>query len=45
VLTRSMVFDLETIPVAKYEAWRAWLSRVDSLLHRSIRYVPAAPPR
>ena len=39
VLTRSVTFDLDVIPVAKYEAWRAWLSRVDSLLHRSVRFV------
>ena len=40
VLTRDVVFDLDRIPVAKYPAWRAWLSRTDSLLHRSIRLVP-----
>ena len=39
-LVRSVTYDLETIPVAKYEAWRAWLGRVDSLLHRSVRFVP-----
>jgi hypothetical protein len=43
VLTRSVTFDLERIPVERYEAWRSWLSRVDSLLHRSIRFVPAGP--
>jgi hypothetical protein len=42
LMTRSVTFDLEAIPVAKYEAWRAWLGRVDSLLHRSIRFVPDA---
>jgi hypothetical protein len=44
LLKRSVIFDLETIPVARYEAWRTWLSRVDSLLHRSVRFVPAHAP-
>ncbi len=46
VLTRSLTFDLDVVPVEKYAAWRAWLSRVDSLLHRSVRFVAAgsAPP-
>ena len=40
VYTRDVVFDLDRIPVAKYAQWRAWLSRTDSLLHRSVRFVP-----
>ena len=35
---------MSTIPVDKYEAWRAWLQRVDALLHRSVRFSPAAKP-
>ncbi len=31
VVTRSVSFDLDRIPVAKYGAWRAWLQRVDAL--------------
>jgi hypothetical protein len=40
VIKRTVVFDMSTIAVDKYEAWRAWLQRVDALLHRSIRFVP-----
>jgi hypothetical protein len=41
VLKESVVLDLSTIPVAKYAAWRVWLQRVDGLLHRMVRLVPA----
>lgn len=46
VLTRTLTFDLDIVPVDKYAAWRSWLTRVDSLLHRSVRFVAAssAPP-
>ena len=40
VVTRSVTFDLATIPVEKYAKWRAWLQRVDGLMHRSVRLVP-----
>jgi hypothetical protein len=40
LVERTVVFDLATIPVDKYAAWRAWLQRVDALLHRSIRFAP-----
>jgi tetratricopeptide (TPR) repeat protein len=40
MIKRTVVFDLSSIAVDKYEAWRAWLQRVDALLHRSIRFVP-----
>ncbi len=46
VVTRSVVFDLATIPLDKYAKWRAWLQRVDGLMHRTVRLVPdgkAAP--
>jgi hypothetical protein len=39
VVTRDVVFDLDRIPVEKYKAWRGWLSRTDSLMHRSVRFV------
>jgi hypothetical protein len=42
LVTRTVVFDMSTIPVEKYEAWRAWLQRVDALLHRSVRFAPVA---
>ncbi len=41
LVKRTVVFDMSTIPVEKYEAWRAWLQRVDALMHRSVRFVPA----
>ena len=46
LVKRTVVFDMSTIPVDKYDAWRAWLQRVDALLHRSVRFSPAAqnPP-
>jgi tetratricopeptide (TPR) repeat protein len=40
VIKRTVVFDMSTIAVDRYEAWRAWLQRVDALLHRSIRFTP-----
>lgn len=40
LLQRSVRFDLDTIPVARYDAWRSWLIQVDALLQRSIRFVP-----
>ena len=40
---RSVIFDMSTIPVDKYDAWRAWLQRVDALLHRSVRFAAIAP--
>jgi hypothetical protein len=39
---RTTVFDLSTIPIEKYAAWRGWLQRVDGLMHRMVRFVPAA---
>jgi hypothetical protein len=42
LVTRTVVFDLSTIPVEKYEAWRGWLQRVDALLHRAVRFSPVA---
>jgi tetratricopeptide (TPR) repeat protein len=44
VVKRKVVFDMSTIPVDKYDAWRAWLQRVDTLLHRSVRFLPIAKP-
>ena len=49
VVKRSLVFDLDHIPVEKYAKWRAWLQRVDGLMHRTVRLVesgkaaPAVP--
>jgi hypothetical protein len=46
VVKRSVVLDLSTIPVDQYAKWRAWLQRVDGLMHRMVRLVPkGTPPR
>jgi hypothetical protein len=42
VVERTVIFDLSTIPVDKYAAWRGWLQRVDRLMHRMVRLVPRA---
>jgi hypothetical protein len=42
LVKRTVVFDMSTIPLEKYDAWRAWLQRVDALLHRSVRFAPAS---
>jgi hypothetical protein len=40
LVSRSIVFDMSTIPVARYAEWRAWLQRVDGMMHRMVRLVP-----
>ncbi len=40
VVKRTVVFDLSTIPLDKYQKWRTWLQRLDALMHRTIRLVP-----
>jgi hypothetical protein len=35
------VFDQHLIPVDRYTPWREWLQRVDALMHKSVRLVPA----
>jgi hypothetical protein len=37
VVKRKMTLDLHVIPVEKYPAWRAFLQRVDALMHRTVR--------
>ncbi len=44
VVTRRVFFDEDVIPAAKYEAWRGWLQRVDRLMHKQLRLVPAGRP-
>jgi hypothetical protein len=43
VVKRTVVFDRNEIGVADYPKWRAWVQRVDALMHKSVRLVPAAP--
>ncbi len=47
VVKRTVVLDEDVIPVAKYPAWRAWLQRVDRLMHKEVRLVaaPDSTPR
>ena len=40
IIKRSVVFDEYLIPVDQYGAWRAWLQRVDALMHKGVRLVP-----
>ncbi len=40
VVKRTFVLDQSLIPVDKYAAWRAWLQRVDALMHKGVRLVP-----
>ncbi|MDB4996896.1 MAG: Transglutaminase-like enzyme putative cysteine protease, partial [Myxococcaceae bacterium] len=42
VIKRTVVFDMSLIPVEKYAAWRAFIQRVDALMHKGVRAVPAA---
>jgi hypothetical protein len=37
IVTRSVSFDMDLIPVEKYEAWRGWVQRVDALMHKGLR--------
>jgi hypothetical protein len=37
VVTRSVTWDLDLIPVEKYAAWRGWVQRVDALMHKVVR--------
>jgi hypothetical protein len=41
VVKRTIVFDQSTIPVDEYPKWRAWIQRIDALMHRSVRLVAA----
>jgi hypothetical protein len=37
VVRRSVIFDQSIIGVDEYPGWRAWVQRVDALMHRSVR--------
>ncbi|MFO0676747.1 MAG: transglutaminase family protein [Polyangiaceae bacterium] len=39
VVRRDLVWDEHVIGVDKYEAWRGFIQRVDSLMHRQLRLV------
>jgi hypothetical protein len=38
---RTTVFDQSSIPVDEYAKWRAWVQRVDALMHKAVRLEPA----
>ena len=41
LVRRTLIFRADTVPPEKYASWRAWLQRVDSLMHQSVRFLPA----
>lgn len=45
VVKRSVVFDMSLIPVDRYDAWRRFIQRVDALMHKEVRLVPAGGAR
>jgi hypothetical protein len=42
VAQRVVVFDQSAISVDEYPRWRAWVQRVDALMHRAVRLEPGA---
>jgi hypothetical protein len=40
VARRVVVFDESAISVSEYPKWRAWVQRVDALMHKSVRILP-----
>jgi hypothetical protein len=45
VVKRTVVFDQSAISVDEYPKWRAWVQRVDALMHKSVRLAPAGGAR
>jgi hypothetical protein len=45
IIKRNFVLDQSAIPVDKYAAWRAFIQRIDSLMHTSVRLVPEGGAR
>ncbi len=45
VARRTVVFDDSAISVEDYPKWRAWVQRVDALMHKAVRLVPSASAR
>ncbi|MGH7271584.1 MAG: transglutaminase-like domain-containing protein, partial [Polyangiaceae bacterium] len=43
IVRRTVVFDRSRIAVDDYPSWRAWVQRVDALMHKSIRLTPSQP--
>jgi hypothetical protein len=40
LVKRTVVFDQSAIGVDEYPKWRAWVQRVDALMHRTLRLAP-----
>jgi hypothetical protein len=40
VVKRTVVFDQSIISVDEYPRWRAWVQRVDALMHKAVRLSP-----
>jgi hypothetical protein len=40
VVKRTMVFDQSVISIDEYPRWRAWVQRVDALMHKAVRLEP-----
>jgi len=45
IVKRTVVFDKSAIAVDEYPKWRAWVQRVDALMHKSVRLAPAGGAR
>jgi hypothetical protein len=43
VVHRTWVCDESSIGVDEYPKWRAWIQRVDALMHQSVRLLPTPP--
>jgi len=39
IVKRTLIFDEHRILPDQYAAWRVWLQRVDSLMHKGVRFV------
>ncbi|HEX3772371.1 MAG TPA: transglutaminase family protein, partial [Polyangiaceae bacterium] len=40
IVKRTVVFDRSVISIDDYPKWRAWVQRIDALMHRTLRLVP-----
>lgn len=40
VVKRTVVFDQSVVSVDEYAKWRAWVQRVDALMHKTVRLAP-----
>jgi transglutaminase superfamily protein len=45
IAKRTVVFDQSAISVEEYPKWRAWVQRVDALMHKAVRLIPTGGAR